>query len=196
MKFHLAFMVCELLIIEIMLLPQKPNERRRKLAGMSLIEVVMAMGIVALIFGGTIEAYIQSSQRIEWSGYSMAAQSLAQQTIEQARAGLWDPSENPPVNEVTKLNLLPYSISYNSANQTWTGYSTNILDVPYSGSNYVVATNFVTIQEISINGYSNVLGQVIRVDCVWPFGFRPGSPCFTNTVCTLMAPDNRDPNTF
>ena len=182
----------------IMLLLQKPNERRRKLAGMSLVEVVLALAIVSLIFGGTIDAYVQSSKRIEWSGYSMAAQALAQETVEQAKAGLWDPAENPPINEVTNLNLLPYSIHYTSTatNQTWTGYNTNILDVPYSGTNYVVATNFVTITEININGYANVLGQVIRVDCVWPFGFRAGSPCFTNTVCTLMAPDNRDPNTF
>src|SRR6516165_6822111 len=62
----------------------KTKERLRKCSGMSLIEVVIAMAIVALIFGGTIQSYIQSSQRIKWSGYSLAAQSLAQETIEQA----------------------------------------------------------------------------------------------------------------
>jgi len=170
----------------------KTFERRRKLAGMTLVEVIMAMAIVALVFCGTIEAYIQSSQRIEWSGYSMAAQSLAQATIEQTLAGVWDPCI--PENESTNLNVM--SSSYNANTLTWTGYCTNILDVPYSGTNFVIATNFITIQQISINGYSNVWGQVVRVDCVWPFGFRAGSPCFTNTVCTLMAPDNRDPSTF
>ena len=170
----------------------KTFERRRKLAGMTLVEVIMAMAIVALVFCGTIEAYIQSSQRIEWSGYSMAAQSLAQATIEQTLAGVWDPCI--PENESTNLNVM--SSSYNANTLTWTGYCTNILDVPYSGTNFVIATNFITIQQISINGSSNVWGQVVRVDCVWPFGFRAGSPCFTNTVCTLMAPDNRDPSTF
>jgi hypothetical protein len=159
---------------------------------MTLIEVVMAMTIVALVFGGSIEAYIQSSQRIEWSGYSMAAQSLAQETVEQALASVWDPSI--PENEVTNLNV--QGASYNASTLTWTGYNTSTLDVPYSGTNYVTATNYITIKQIFINGYSNVLGQVIRVDCVWPFGFRGGSPCFTNTVCTLMAPDNRDPSSF
>jgi prepilin-type N-terminal cleavage/methylation domain-containing protein len=171
---------------------RKTKEHLRKCSGMTLIEVVMAMAIVALVCGGVIEAYIQSSQRIVWSGYSMAAQSLAQETIEQALAGVWDPCI--PENESTNLNVV--SSSYNSTTLTWTGYCTNILDVPYSGTHYVIATNFITIQQININGVSNVWAQVIRVDCVWPFVIRRGQPCFTNTVCTLMAPDNRDPSTF
>ncbi len=124
----------------------------------------------------------------------MAAQSLAQETIEQARSGVWDPSQQPPVNEVLKLNLL--NTNYNSATLTWSGYSTNILDVPYSGTNFTIATNFVSVQLVYINGYTNVLGQFIRVDCVWAFDSRGGSPCFTNTVCSMLAPDNRDPSTF
>jgi len=93
-----------------------------------------------------------------------------------------------------KLNLL--NTNYNAGTQTFTGYTTSILDVPYSTTNYIIATNFVTVQFVAINGFTNVLGQFIRVDCVWPFGFRGGVPCFTNTVCTMISPDNRDPSTF
>lgn len=163
---------------------------------MTLVEVVISMAIVAVVFGGTMQAYIQASQRVAWSGYSMAAQALAQETIEQARSGVWDPSQNPPVNQVTNLNVVPASIHYDASSQTWSGYSTSILDVPYASTNFVMATNFVSVQIVYINGYTNVMGQFVRVDCVWPFGFRAGSPCFTNTVCTLLAPDNRDPSTF
>jgi len=126
----------------------------------------------------------------------MAAQSLAQETIEQARSSVWDPAEYPPLNEVTNLNLIPSSISFNATTLTWTGFTTNILDVPYAGTNYTVATNFVTVQLVYFNGYTNVMGQFIRVDCVWPFNYRATPRCFTNTVATMIAPDNRDPNTL
>ena len=154
----------------------------------------MSVAIVGVVFGATIEAYIQTAEREEWTGYSLAAQSMAQQLIEQARSSVWDPAQYPAVNQVTNLSLS--GLSFNAASQTWTGYTTNILDVPYANTNYTMATNYVTIQVVYVNGSTNVLNQFIRVDCVWPFGLRAGCPYFTNTVCTLIAPDNRDPNTF
>jgi Tfp pilus assembly protein PilV len=172
------------------------NPSRRHERGATLIEVCLSALIVALVFGGTIQAYIQSSQRVEWTGYSLAAQSLAQETLEQARSAIWDPAQTNQINQVTNISVIPSSISYNSSTKTWSGYLTNILDVPFSGTNYTVATNFVSIQMYNVDGVSNVWAQCIRVDCVWPFIYRRGSPCFTNTVCTIMAPDNRDPNTF
>jgi prepilin-type N-terminal cleavage/methylation domain-containing protein len=180
-----------------MMLHNNPSKSQRQLQGMTLVEVVMAVAIVAIVFGGTINAYIQASKQVEWSGYSMAAQSLAQETIEQARAAMWDPAQSPPINEVTNLNVLSPSITYsNNGTYIWTGYLTNILDVPYSGTNYTVATNFVTVQMVYLDGYTNVMAQFIRVDCVWPFNYRSSPICFTNTVCTMMAPDNRDPNSL
>ena len=84
------------------------------------------------------------------------------------------------------------SASYNTSSKTYTGYSTTILDVPYSGTNYTLATNFVTVQMISgVGGQSQVQIQFIRVDTVWPFYTRGKNLLFTNTVATMLAPDDR-----
>jgi prepilin-type N-terminal cleavage/methylation domain-containing protein len=168
--------------------------RHARSAGMTLIEVVVSTAIMAVVFGGVISGYIQSGLRVQWSGYSMAAQSMATEVMEQAKSGIWDPTQATPINSLTNLNLL--SPSYNTATKTYTGYSTGILDVPYSGTNFTLATNYVSVQMVYLSGFTNVQMQSIRVDTVWPFAIRAQNLYFTNTVCTLMAPDNRGPNTF
>ena len=169
---------------------------RRPSAGYSLIEVVIASAIIAMVYGVCIKCYIQSGLRAEWGGYSLAAQSLATEQIEQARAAVWDPSLGTNGNnEVTNLGQYWPQWTYNSSSQTWSGYTTNILDVPYGTTNFTVATNFVTVQLISCSYNPNIQWQLIRVDTVWPFRLRTGTPCFTNTAVTMLAPDNRDPTT-
>ena len=158
-------------------------------AGYSLVEVVMAAAIIALVYGMIIKVYIQSGLRAEWSGYSLAAQSLATEQIEQARSAVWDPANNK--NEITQLNLsMP---SHDSSSDTWSGYTTNILDVPYVKTNYIIATNYISIQPFYLNNETNPPVQVymIRVDTVWPFFYRKGNHYFTNTAATLLGPDNR-----
>lgn len=161
-------------------------------AGYSLVEVVMAAGIIAMVYGMILCCYIQSGLRAEWAGYSLAAQSLATEQIEQARSAIWDPAMGN--NEVTNLNLS--ARSYDSSSRTWSGYNTAILDVPYRGTNYIIATNYVSIQLINLNNQTNppIQVQMIRVDTVWPFNYRRLNLYFTNTAATLLAPDNRDPN--
>jgi Tfp pilus assembly protein PilV len=176
-------------------------ESRAKIAsqsGFTLVEAVIGACIVALVFGGIIQAYLLSGRRLQWSGYSLAAQALALQTIEQARATVWDPAQTPPVNEITNLNLLGTSISTYSNTFTFTGYSTNILDIPYSGTNYVMATNYVTILMTNFPGNANVQEQVVTVQTVWPYyiGADNINQYFTNTVSTIISPDNRAPSTF
>src|ERR1035441_2129842 len=146
-------------------------------AGFTLIEVVISTAIVALVFGGVITAYIQSGMRVQWSGYSLAAQSLATEVLEQAKSGVWDPAQAVPVNNLTNLNLL--SPNYNNSTHTYTGYSTAILDVPYAGTNFTLATNYVTVQLVYVSGVSNVQMQFVRcfsffsaclghyIRCVW-----------------------------
>ena len=158
-------------------------------AGFTLIEVVISTAIVAVVFGGIITSYIQSGMRVQWSGYSLAAQSLATEVLEQAKSGIWDPSQTVPINNLTNMNLL--STSYDASTRTYTGYSTAILDVPYSSTNFTVATNFVTVQLVYVSGVTNVQMQSVRVDTVWPFRLRQANLFFTNTVCTMVAPDNR-----
>src|ERR1700744_3490140 len=117
---------------------QKSFVRVWNQAAFTLVEVVMCLAIVALVFAGIINAYIQSGLRLEWTGYSLAAQSLAIETVEEARCSVWDPTQTPPVNEITNF----MNMTYNSSSQVWSGYATNILDIPYESTNYVMATNF------------------------------------------------------
>jgi prepilin-type N-terminal cleavage/methylation domain-containing protein len=170
---------------------------RRLQAGYSLIEVVMAAAIIALVYGMIINCYIQSGMKAEWSGYSLAAQSLANEQIEQARSAIWDlagGTNGNGYNEVTQLNL--FSRSYDPGTKTWSGYTTNILDVPYANTNFVMATNYVSIQLVNIDNSTvpPIQVQMVRVDTVWPFFYRTNNLLFTNTAATMLAPDNRNPN--
>lgn len=119
--------------------------------------------MASLIYG-----YLMSATRAEWSGYSLAAQSLAQQRMEQTRACKWDPEAYPPVDELTTARF---------------PMQREILDIPISGTNVVYATNFTTITQVS----SDPPLKCIRVDCTWVFR---GKRVFTNTVITYRSPDN------
>ena len=101
-------------------------------------------------------------------------------------------------NELTNMTLL--NSSWNSSTLTLTGYTTNILDVPWKGTNYVLATSYITIRTIyeNIDGTVPVQVQVVRVDTVWPFSDWGNFQMlyYTNSLCTFIAPDNRDPSTL
>jgi type II secretory pathway pseudopilin PulG len=131
----------------------------------TLAEVVIAMAIAALSLGSIVNGYIISSQRAEWSAYSLAAHSLAMQRLEQMRAAKWDPDGVPPADQLT-----------NSPNKV------EILDIPRSGTNTVYATNITTISTISTTPPL----RMVRVDCVWKFMSRGA---FTNTVMTYRTVD-------
>ena len=134
----------------------------------TLVEVVTALTIMALVFSGIILGFTTSSKRAEWTAYNLAAQSLAQQGIEQARAAQWDPGATPATDNCVQSNFPTVG--------------TNVMDVPITGTNITYATNTWTISTISTNPYPL---KMIRVDCTWQFGSR----VFTNTVATLRAPD-------
>jgi type II secretory pathway pseudopilin PulG len=145
----------------------------RACRGTTMIEVVMAITIAALVFAGVITGFTTSSQRAEWTAYNLAAQNLAQQGAEQARAASWDPLALVPVDNCTQTNFPPVG--------------TNMLDVPISGTNITYATNTWTITTVSTNPYPL---KMIRVDCTWRFQ-PPGRPAaiFTNTVATYRSPN-------
>jgi prepilin-type N-terminal cleavage/methylation domain-containing protein len=159
-----------------------------RLRGFTLIEVMVALAISGLLFSGIISAYIQTSRQAEWSGYSLAAQAIGIQQIEQARSGVWDFSISK--NELTNLNLRSWS--YNATTKVGTGYTTNVLDLPISGTNIVMATNFVTVRMLGLTGLANVQVQMVTVDTVWPFPTRHGTRLFTNRTASYFGPDNRD----
>jgi len=134
----------------------------------TLAEVVIAMAITVMSLAGVIMGYILAIRQAEWSAYSLAAQSLATQRLEQTRAAKWDPRASPPVDEVVANNFPTVP--------------TNVLDMPVSGTNMAYATNFTTISDVTNGGYPL---KLIRVDCVWSFRER----VFSNTIATYRAPD-------
>ena len=175
--------------VTIPLIPCRANSRA---VGFTLAEVVISVAVTGLVFAGVLTGYIQSSRKAEWTGYSLAAQALAVQQLEQGRSAVWDPSLGK--NELTNMNLL--NPQYNSGTKTATGYTWATLDLPCSGTNVIRATNYVTIQMFYYNNNPNppVQLQMMQVDTVWPFTVGTTPKYFTNTVATYFAPDNRDPN--
>lgn len=143
------------------------NQGEAKVGAFTLAEVVIASGLAAMTVTAVIYGYIQSAKFAEWTSYSLAAQSLAMQRLEQCRGCKWDPLGYPPVDEL---------VSTNFSNQV------NILDIPISGTNIVYATNYTVITSLATNPPL----KMIRVDCVWPF---LGRGLFTNTTITYRAPD-------
>jgi hypothetical protein len=178
---------------------QIPTRKRLRQEGgfiLTFWEVLISVIIVALVFGAIINGYLATAVREEWTGYSLAAQALGLQTVEQARSAAWDIATGK--NELTNMTLL--SASWNASTLTYSGYQTNVMDVPYKGTNSVIATTYVTIQQVYLNGNSSVpvQVQVVRVDTVWPFtGWGNHTlSYYTNSIGTFIAPDNRDPSTL
>src|SRR5947207_2564598 len=110
--------------------------RTTQTAGFTLAEVVIASALAAISMAGIIYGYIQSAKFAEFTSYSLAAQSMALQRVEQCRASKWDPLGYPPIDELVATNF---------SNQV------NILDIPISGTNIVYATNFTVITTLATN---------------------------------------------
>ena len=133
------------------------------------MEVVVSVLVTGVIFAGVLTAYIQAARFAEWSGYSLAAQALSIQQLEQARSAKWDTQSTPEVDEIASIPSL-----------TWTN-----LDVPMSGDIAVYATNHIFITNLTIMPSPPVRVKIIRVDTVWPYRGK----MFTNSVATYLAPD-------
>lgn len=125
------------------------------------------MLILGISITGIVSGFMQSHRTAEWSAYSLAAQSLAMQPIEQARAAKWDPTKATPVDQLVSSNF-PVRVL--------------LLDVPISGTNIVYATNRVSIRTVSVDPPL----REIAVECTWTF---PNRGTFTNTMLTFRAPD-------
>src|SRR3954464_1730065 len=143
--------------------------RNKTQAGFTLVEVVVSLAICTMGFAGVIYGYVQTTAQAKWSNYSLAAQSFANQGVEQARSAQWDPRSWPAVDELGTTN-------YTSAEQ---------LDV-VGVSSPVWATNYVSVTDVSI---TPPLRQ-LRADCVWYLagggkGAHKGP--FTNTAISLRA---------
>jgi type II secretory pathway pseudopilin PulG len=141
--------------------------RSRLESALTLAELVLCTAISAVTIASSMVGYVQSAKRAEFAAYSLAANSLSQQRIEQARACQWDTLANPAVDLLVSTNF-PVRVE--------------ILDIPIAGTNIVYATNFTTITTLSTNPWL----KSIRVDCVWRF---VNGRITTNTTMTYRAPD-------
>ncbi len=139
----------------------------------TLAEVVMCLGIVAVVFGGILCAYMQNGYRAEWAGYNLAAQSQAIIAVEEARAAKWDAASN----ELT--NLFPNNIRI----------TTNLLDLPVSGTNKMYVTNISTLTLVTLSSNPPVQVYFVKVDSVWQYTRRGQTMLFTNSVADYFAQD-------
>src|SRR6476646_6206324 len=121
---------------------QSRQEVRKTAAGFTLIEVVMSIVVLALVFQGVFMGYAASTQRTEWNARALAAQSVAAQGAEQARAARWDPEKWPRTTGPGGSDELGV-----------TNYvRTEILDIPANGKgNAIMATNYVSVTDVSTN---------------------------------------------
>lgn len=147
------------------------SKRACGVKGFTLAEVIVSIAVASIAAGGMIYGYILSGRRSEWSGYSLAAQALAVQRVEQIRAAKWDTQASPAVDQLNYTNF--------------PAISTGVLDLPVSGTNLVRVTNYTTLSTIQISASPVINVKFIRVDTVWAFN----SKRFSNTVVTYRAPD-------
>lgn len=137
----------------------------------TIVETVMSVVIAGIIFGAILMAYVFSARFAEWSGYSMAAQSLGVQQIEQIRAAKWDTQAVPEVDEwPPRETFMTEPVE---------------LDVPRSGTNVLYGTNFITVSTNLPGLPSGMRLKMVRVDTVWSFR----DELFTNSIATYLAPD-------
>jgi Tfp pilus assembly protein PilV len=176
------------------------NAVRKGCVAFTLAEVLIATVFVALFVGGIIKGYVQANRMAEWTSMSQAAQSLAQQGMEQARCAAWNTQQFPYTDgpgtgdELTTNQVIIYSdttYSFTLTNSFFgiaTNYSSTAtnsnyaLDVPATGAPFS-ATNIISITDVQ----DVPPLRMIRSDCVWTF--PPTGKVFTNTVVTYRAPD-------
>lgn len=122
---------------------------------------------MGLVFAGTLLAYTRASEKVEWSGYSLAAQAQSIRMMEQFRSVLWDTQVLPNHDDTTNIP----------------SPTVTILDLPMRGSNAVWVTNICTVTCITNPGPSYI--KMITVNTIWPWKGKT----FTNTLVTYRAPD-------
>ena len=129
---------------------------------------------------GLCEGYVQANRMAEWSSMSLAAQSYADQGLEQARSAQWNYEQYPVATGPGTDDELPPTT--NSLGAVTNILRTDTLDVPTSGDPIYV-TNYINVTQLST---SPPLRQICSF-CVWTFPLD-GTLC-TNTVITQRAPD-------
>lgn len=133
----------------------------------TLAEVVIAIALSAMILASLITGYLTTARRAEWTAMSEAAQLKVVNRLEQVRAARWDPLAVPPVDLLVASNF-PVLLEE--------------LFTPLGGTNVTLATNIVTIAQISTKPPI----KLVRVECHWRFLDRR---LYTNSLMLYRYPD-------
>jgi prepilin-type N-terminal cleavage/methylation domain-containing protein len=156
----------------------------RAAAAFTLVEVLVSLIILAMIVSGVCYGYSEINRIAIWDSMSQAAQAMAVQGMESARAAKWNPwggaTNNLPApgasqDELPATNGVPALIQ------------TNVLDVPLNGNpstNFdYFATNYIFVTQYP----DQPPIRQIWSKCVWTFPFT--GQVYTNSVITLRGPD-------
>ncbi len=76
----------------------KQKNHRNAVDAFTLVEVLMAIVIMAMVMTGLLYGYVQANRMAEFSSLSLAAQSYASQGIEQTRSAQWNSQMWPITN--------------------------------------------------------------------------------------------------
>lgn len=169
-----------------MLIRFKQKNRRNAADAFTLVEVLMAIVIMAMVMTGLLYGYVQANRMAEFSSLSLAAQSYASQGIEQIRSAQWNSQMWPITNGPDTGDERPPTT--NSSGVVTPIVQVATLDIPTIGqptsSNFAFwVTNYIRVTQISANPKL----RQIQSDAVWTFALT--GKRYTNTVITLRAPD-------
>ena len=141
------------------------NELRRQ-AGMTLVEVLMALMICGLTVAAIVSGYTFCINAAEKEALSLAANARAMERMEATRGAIWDTAIYPITDHLMGTNF-PLQIV--------------TLDVSGSGTGVTYATNITQIVQISTNPPL----KRVHVDCIWRYKQNQ----MTNSVEVCRAPD-------
>jgi type II secretory pathway pseudopilin PulG len=138
----------------------------RSRAGMTLVEVVFALGISVLMVAGIVSSYIYGTAAAIKAELAQAANAKALERIEQARSVQWDPTTWQGVDNLVASNFPDEVVT---------------LDMPGTNAVGTTATVQTTIAQLSVTPPL----RSIHVDCIWQFR---GGELITNSIETIRAP--------
>jgi prepilin-type N-terminal cleavage/methylation domain-containing protein len=136
-------------------------------AGMTLIEVMVAMAIAVLMVAGIVTGYIYCSTATVKDSLYMAANARAMERLEETQSAQWDTSISPAVDQLVATNFPPQTVP---------------LNISGSDPNVISATVNTEIAQISLLPPL----KRIHVDCIWQF---QGGDFITNSIETCRAPN-------
>jgi type II secretory pathway pseudopilin PulG len=139
----------------------------RSQAGMTLVEVVIALTVTGLAIGGIIGGYNFCTAAAQKAALIQAANARAMERVEETRSVKWDATAWPSVDQLVASN-----------------FPTKTVTLDMSGSGEVTTTAMLETQISRVS--TNPPLKRVRVNCIWQF--RSG-PFITNTIETFRAPD-------